>query len=144
MRVETLPKENLTQFTQWERIIHQMFMHPERAWWYAGDFMPPRMELSDPHFVGYEASSRISEILERFNTEQHQVFATEKDGRFRLIQVRWDNLPKSLELYPELIKLAESSGILKRYEGLEELAQLWKPEPKQSASRTQKTFKSYA
>jgi len=119
-----------------------MLSHPERAWWFAGDFMPPRMATDHPHFVGYEASSRMSEIIERFNTEEHEVFATSKDGKFRLIQVRWDNFPKSLELYPELIKLAKSSGILKRYEGLDELVQLWQPEPKPKKPR--KTFRSYA
>lgn len=35
---------------------------PGKQWWYPPDFMPPTLELSHPHFIGYEASARLSEL----------------------------------------------------------------------------------
>lgn len=64
--VETISATNSTSLTQVQRIVAHMFDHPERVWWYAGDFMQPRLMNTHKHYVGYEASARLTDALTRF------------------------------------------------------------------------------
>lgn len=71
--------------TQCETIIQAMLDHPEKEWWYASDFQKA------PYFVGYEASARMSDIIR----EYPNLVDVDKDGRFRILRIRWENVEEN-------------------------------------------------
>jgi len=136
--VETISPNNTTSLTQVERIVQHMFDHPERHWWFAGDFMQPRLSNKHKHFVGYEASARMSDTVSMFNADDKpKLFVVRRKEKFRMVQVNWLAFPECLKAYPRLIKLAEGTDILRRFEGLADRVQEYKPKPPKPK------FKSY-
>lgn len=71
--------------TQCETIIQAMLDHPEKEWWYASDFQKA------PYFVGYEASARMSDIVREYPS----LVDVDKDGRFRILRIRWENVEEN-------------------------------------------------
>lgn len=71
--------------TQCETIIQAMLDHPEKEWWYASDFQKA------PYFVGYEASARMSDIVREYPS----LVDVDKDGRFRILRIRWGNVEEN-------------------------------------------------
>lgn len=55
-----------------------MAKQPDK-WYYPYDFMPPRMEIDSPYFVGYEASARLSELA----SEYPDMIETQQDGKYK-------------------------------------------------------------
>lgn len=133
---------NAMGYTQVQKIIAHIFYHPEKEWWYAADFMQPHMPYEHPHYVGYEATARMSDAITKYNDQDDAIklFDVEKDGKFRIVRVKWPNFRNILKRYPDLIPIAERTQVLKRFEGLTEQVQDWKPEPPKKKSK----FKSYA
>lgn len=80
--------------TQEEKIIGWLITHPHHQWWYAPDFMQPNM---GEFFVGYEASAVMSRLTGKYPV----MFNVRKDGRFRYIQFRFDNLPAIQATIPD-------------------------------------------
>ncbi len=127
--------------TQIQRIIVHMLYHPEKSWWIAQDFMPPAIEKSHPHHVGYEATARMSDLLNRYGQEDKvAVFEVTKLNKFRAVRVKWENFEQSLKDYPDLIPLAERTDILKRFAGLIERVEDYKLPEKAKPAK----FASYA
>ena len=67
--------------TQIDIILIAMLTNKNKKWWSAKDF-----QYGD-YFVGYEASSRMSEIINKYG----EYIKVAKDGRFRIISIDWDN-----------------------------------------------------
>lgn len=67
--------------TQSNIILTAMLENKEKTIWTAKDFQ------SGKYFVGYEATARMSELLNRYPT----LFIVGKDGRFRTLSINWDN-----------------------------------------------------
>jgi len=133
-----MPENNL--LTQIQRLIVYMFMHPEKTWWIAQDFMPPALEKNSPYHVGYEATARMSEMLAKYCVDgSTSLFDTQKQQKFRAVRIRWEDFEKALKDYPELILLAEKTDIMSRYSGLAERIE----EHKQVVVVKLKKFKSY-
>lgn len=136
--VETISIKNTTTLTQVERIVVHILSHPERIWWFAGDFMQPRLSNEHPHYVGYEASARLTDALSMFNQPEAELFETKKDGKFRMVAINWREFENCLKVYPRLIKLAELTDIMSRFDGLKDRVNEYKPKEKKKV-----TFKSY-
>lgn len=133
--------QNIVGFTQMQRIITHMFMHTERHWWYAYDFMVPNLPLTHAHCIGYEASARFSDLMSKYNCiDKIDVFETRKEGRYRVLRPRYELFEEILKQHPDLIPLAEETDIVKRFEGLEKVVENYKPVHKKKKI----TFKSYA
>lgn len=73
------------KLTQCETIIKAMLDHPEREWWYASDFQ------TYPYFVGYEATARMSDIAREYPS----LVDVGRDGRFRILRIRWENVEEN-------------------------------------------------
>ena len=67
--------------TQYDIILDAMLNNPNKQWWSAKDFQ------RGEHFVGYEATARISELVKKYPT----LFIVGKDGRFRIIAIDWSS-----------------------------------------------------
>lgn len=67
--------------TQCDVILKAMLTNKSKKWWSAKDFQ------YGENFVGYEASSRMSEILNKYG----DLIDVAKDGRFRIISINWNN-----------------------------------------------------
>lgn len=135
--------ETNKKYTQIEKIILTMFLNPDKTWWIAQDFMPPAVSKDDPLHVGYEATARLSDLLNKYNPEDMElppVFATERQNKFRAVRVRWEDFEQSLKNHPELIALAECTPIMSRFIGLRDKLATYRPEPKPE----KQVFKSYA
>jgi hypothetical protein len=70
---------------QTEKIIKWILKIPDRVWWYAYDFMDNDM---GDYFVGYEASARITDVLNEFPF----AFEVGKDGKYRTIRFKFECL----------------------------------------------------
>lgn len=69
------------KLTQCDTILKAMLENKKRIWWSAKDFQ------SKPYFVGYEATARISELVQKYD----DLIKVGKDGRFRIISINWDS-----------------------------------------------------
>lgn len=69
------------KLTQCDTILKAMLENKKIIWWSAKDFQ------NDPYFVGYEATARISELVEKYP----DLIKVGKDGRFRIISINWDS-----------------------------------------------------
>lgn len=76
------------QLTQNQRIVAAMCALPSKEWWYATDFMQPRMQFDNAFYVGYEASSRMSKL----STKYHYMFEVAKDGKYRIMRFKYEDL----------------------------------------------------
>lgn len=65
---------------QREKLLKIMLDNPSKKVWYAKDFQTPMF------FIGYEASARMSEVANIYEN----ILITGKDGRFRTLEVNWD------------------------------------------------------
>ena len=75
----------MSKRTQCETIIQAMLDHPEKEWWYASDFQ------KRAYFVGYEATARMSDI----SREYPSLVDVGRDGRFRILRIRWENVEEN-------------------------------------------------
>lgn len=71
--------------TQCDTILKAMLENKKITWWSAKDFQ------SEPYFVGYEATARMSELKEMYN----DLIKVSKIGRFRVLSINWES--KELE-----------------------------------------------
>lgn len=69
------------KFTQCDLILKAMLENKSKKIWTAKDFQ------SGEHFVGYEASARMSDLIRKYP----ELFITGKDGRFRTLSINWEN-----------------------------------------------------
>lgn len=67
--------------TQCKTIVKALLKNKEIKWWSAREFQ------SGIYFVGYEATARISDLLNMYPSS----FLVAKDGRYRVIAVNWEN-----------------------------------------------------
>lgn len=79
---------------QHEIILKAMIENPNKKVWDARDFQKGK------YFVGYEATARMSELVNMYPT----LIIAGKDGRFRTLEINWEdvetinNLKKLLEV----------------------------------------------
>lgn len=64
------------------KMLRIMLEHKEHKVWKASDFQ------SGEFFIGYEATARMSDLM-RIYPEQ---FIVGKDGRFRTLEINWENV----------------------------------------------------
>lgn len=95
------------------KILRFMALDPTK-WYYPYDFMPPRMDINNQYFVGYEASARLSEL----SADYPDMLEVKQDGkykcrRFNLRQhgLWWPKLPIELQQAIGNIKPKEQPAI---------------------------------
>jgi hypothetical protein len=103
--------------TQAEKIVAYMIRRQgEVEWFHAYDFMPPHLAMSDPCFVGYEATARISELAGDYPA----IIETGKDGKYRTIRFKFEVIDDALEaldgiapnLRTVIVKELEDKGLV--------------------------------
>lgn len=82
--------------SQRDTILKAMIEKPKKEWWNAVDFQSGR------YFVGYEATARMSELLELRFIKVRRV------DRFREIALDWSYKDDILEIY-DIIKMKEAN-----------------------------------
>ena len=65
---------------QYDIILKAMINNKDKKVWTAKDFQYGK------YFVGYEASPRMSELLNMYP----ELFKVGRDGRFRTLEINWD------------------------------------------------------
>ena len=83
---------------QRDKVLKIMLDSPQKKVWFAKDFQ------HGENFIGYEASARMSELAQIYEN----ILIVGKDGRFRTLEVNWDNVDevnKVKELLDELEKI---------------------------------------
>ena len=78
---------------QHEIILKAMLENPNKKVWDARDFQKGK------YFVGYEATARMSELVNMYPT----LIIVGKDGRFRTLEINWEDV----ETINDLKKLLE-------------------------------------
>ena len=68
------------KLSQCEKILVAMLTNKNKKEWKASDFQ------SGKYFVGYEASARMSDLTNIYP----DLFIIGKEGRFRTLQINWD------------------------------------------------------
>lgn len=68
------------KLTQCDVILKAMLENKDKEVWSAKDFQ------SGEHFVGYEASARMSDLVRMYP----DIFIIGKDGRFRTLSINWE------------------------------------------------------
>lgn len=68
-------------------ILKAMLENKEKKVWSAKDFQ------SGKYFVGYEASARMSDLIRIYPDK----FIVGKDGRFRTLELNWDNIDEEFK-----------------------------------------------
>lgn len=69
------------------KILKIMLEHKEKKVWRASDFQ------SGEFFVGYEATARMSDLMRIYPDK----FIVGKDGRFRTLEINWDNMDEEFK-----------------------------------------------
>ena len=85
---------------QRDKVLKIMLDSPQKKVWLAKDFQYGK------NFIGYEASARMSELAQIYEN----ILIVGKDGRFRTLEVNWDNVEevnKVKELLNNLENLEE-------------------------------------
>lgn len=80
------------KLTQCDVILKAMLENKDKNVWTAKDFQ------SGEHFVGYEASARMSDLIRMYP----DLFIIGKDGRFRTLSIDWEQkeeINTFLEIY---------------------------------------------
>ena len=80
--------------TQANKILKAMINNPGKKYWTAKDFQ------SGEHFVGYEATARMSELINK----HPKLFISGKDGRYRTLRIDW-NREKEIKEIKEYLEL---------------------------------------
>lgn len=65
---------------QKDKILYFMLSNPDKKVWTAKDFQ------SSKYFIGYEASARMSELMDSIYND---ILIVGKDGRFRTLEINW-------------------------------------------------------
>lgn len=65
--------------TQKDKILKAMLDNPKKDYWTAKDFQ------YGEHFIGYEASARMSELAVIYK----DILVVGKEGRFRTLSINW-------------------------------------------------------
>ena len=86
--------------TQHEKIVTLMARDNTGKWFYPYDFMPPRLDMSDPLFVGYEATARIAELRKNCGS----MFETIPDGKYKKFRIRKNEIGLWFNSIPKNIK----------------------------------------
>lgn len=68
--------------SQYNVIMNAMLTNKNKRIWTAKDFQ------KGPYFVGYEASARMSELMNMY----YDILEVGRDGRFRTLSINWDNV----------------------------------------------------
>ena len=68
------------KLTQCDIILKAMLQEKDKIVWTAKDFQ------SGKHFVGYEASARMSDLISMYPN----MLNVGRDGRFRTLSINWD------------------------------------------------------
>ena len=68
------------KLTQCDVILKAMLENKDKEKWSAKDFQ------SGEHFVGYEASARMSDLIRMYPN----LFIIGKEGRFRILSINWE------------------------------------------------------
>lgn len=87
--------------TQHQKILKLMFdRRDDQIWFFPYDFMPPRLPMGHPCFVGYEASARVTELAKKYP----DMIASERAGKYIKRRINWEDsatwftgLPKDLK-----------------------------------------------
>lgn len=66
---------------QHDIILSAMINNPAKVIWTAKDFQ------KEPHFVGYEATARMSELAKMIP----EIFIVSKQGKYRALSINWGN-----------------------------------------------------
>lgn len=82
---------------QKEKILKIMLNNPQKKVWYAKDFQ------SGNWFIGYEASARMSEMIDKYN----EILIVGQDGRFRTLSIDWTK-EKEIKEIKEYLDLMEA------------------------------------
>lgn len=91
--------------TQIKKIITIMLHNRGKEWFMAGDFQEPAISISNPLFVGWEASARMTDLR---NTYPEMV-ESKKQGKYRWLKFRYDNTVAMFKtLPPEWISFLKS------------------------------------
>lgn len=69
------------KLTQCDIILKALLLNKNKKEWKATEFQ------YDPYFVGYEATARMSELIEKYPN----LLIAGKDGRFRTLSINWNN-----------------------------------------------------
>lgn len=87
----------MSSLTQHQKIITALCY--KQGWAYPYDFMPPRMDFSNPLCVGYEATARMAELRKKYP----EMIETKADGKYKCSRIRretvadwFTDLPKDL------------------------------------------------
>ncbi len=91
------------ELTQYEKIIHTMLSVDKEkvgGWFYPPDFMPPTISISHPHFVGYEASARFSELAKKYP----EMIESRRDGKYFYRRIKVENIGNFFPTIPESFK----------------------------------------
>ena len=79
---------------QHEIILKAVLENPKKKVWDARDFQRGK------YFVGYEATARISELVNQYP----DLFVVGRDGRFRTIEVNWEDV-ETIEFLKKLLEI---------------------------------------
>lgn len=85
---------------QTDRILKAILDNPQKKVWYAKDFQYGK------YFVGYEATARMSDLIRMYPN----LFNVGKDGRFRTIELNWENEKEINEMKKLLDSIGEDNG----------------------------------
>lgn len=82
---------------QKEKILKIMLNNPQKKVWYAKDFQ------SGSWFIGYEASARMSEMIDKYN----EILIVGQDGRFRTLSIDWSK-EKEIKEIKDILDIMEA------------------------------------
>lgn len=82
-----------SNLTQMDIILKAMIDNPKKKIWKASDFQKGK------YFVGYEATARMSDLKRTYPN----IFNVGKEGRFRTLELNWNNKRDIELLYSRLI-----------------------------------------
>jgi len=89
--------------TQQDKIILAMLTNRDKVWWFPADFN----QLGSHHFVGYEATARLSEVAQKYP----DMIRSEKDGKFIKRSIRWENMSLWIDQLPATIKVTKKERV---------------------------------
>ncbi len=77
-----------------DTILKIMLTNKNKRIWTAKDFQ------KDPYFVGYEATARMSELLNQYP----DLFEVGKEGKFRTLAINWnyEDIQEMVKCYAEM------------------------------------------
>jgi hypothetical protein len=86
------------QFTQHQKILGLMIARKDKQeWFFAYDFMPPRLSLDYVYCVGYEATARFAELAGKYP----EMIESQNAGKYKKRRILWDDMAKWLPLLPK-------------------------------------------